>query len=226
MTSEITTSRSTSLTDLDTLADMINTESAAVEAYLHRGFEHAVRAGLLLIEAKKQVPHGQWLSWLEENCTVAERTAQIYMRVAKHRPKLGTESATVADLTLRGAVAAIAGPKDVPEIDAIDSHRIPQDGHCLIGLLPGHRGYVVIHPSQHEGFYWIGICETLEPDDPNSGGLATCMKRPMLPAGFGLFLRYALPAAAIDNIEWGEQPFTHRNNQFLFGVVARTATAT
>ena len=159
--------------DLSTLAEMISTEIAAAGAHLQRGFEHAVRAGALLIEAKKQVPHGQWLPWLEENCGVAERTAQTYMRVATHRPNLGTESATVADLTLRGAVAAIASPKDVPEIDVIDSHRVPQDGHWLIGMIPGNRGFVMIHPSQHEGFYWIGIDECLRPGDEDSDGLLT-----------------------------------------------------
>lgn len=202
--------------DLSALAEMINTEIAAVEAHFQRGFEHAVRAGMLLIEAKKQVSHGQWLPWLAENCAVAERTAQIYMQVATHRPGLGTESATVADLTLRGAVAAISGPKDVPEIDAIDAHRVPQAGHWLISELSGHRGAVAIHPSQHEGFYWIGIVENLQPDDEDSDGLLTTTKKPMRPLGFGHFLRNALPAWVIDNLEWDEQPFTYRNDRFIF----------
>jgi hypothetical protein len=58
-----------------------------------------------LIEAKTLVDHGQWLPWLRENCALAERTAQLYMKIAKS----GLESAMVADLGLQGAAEAIVG---------------------------------------------------------------------------------------------------------------------
>jgi hypothetical protein len=46
--------------------------------------------GAILLQAKSQVAHGGWQSWVEENCKTADgkplgiRTAQIYMQVATH----------------------------------------------------------------------------------------------------------------------------------------------
>jgi len=37
-------------------------------------------AGDLLTQAKAQVPHGQWLPWLHDHCTISERTAQLYTK--------------------------------------------------------------------------------------------------------------------------------------------------
>jgi hypothetical protein len=59
--------RSNSLADL---AARINQEHEAAEAAIKRGAAHAMAAGDLLIEAKAQVPHGQWLPWLAEHCVV------------------------------------------------------------------------------------------------------------------------------------------------------------
>jgi len=39
--------------------------------------------GIMLIEAKAQSTHGQWLPWIKENLTMSEDTAQLYMRFAK-----------------------------------------------------------------------------------------------------------------------------------------------
>ena len=69
----------------------------------------ALEAGALLVKAKEQVPHGQWESWLAENCAVAPRTARSYMRLATAFPALPeAERQRVADLPLREAVKAIA----------------------------------------------------------------------------------------------------------------------
>jgi Protein of unknown function (DUF3102) len=59
----------------------------------------------LLIEAKAKVAHGQWLLWLTENCAMSERTARLYMRVARGSGLIEAENGNVADLSLRGAVA-------------------------------------------------------------------------------------------------------------------------
>ena len=60
----------------------------AVADKLKDSLRHAITAGELLIVAKAQVPHGQWLSWLREHCAVSERTEQFYMRVAKNRAEI------------------------------------------------------------------------------------------------------------------------------------------
>ena len=43
--------------------------------------------------------HGQWLPWLKEHVGFSDRTAQLYMRIAK----LALESETVADLGVKAA---------------------------------------------------------------------------------------------------------------------------
>jgi hypothetical protein len=76
---------------------------------LKRGIEHAITAGNLLIEAKAKLnKHGQWLPWLRANCTMSERTAQLYMRPARFAPELQAKSASLADLTIERAVSLIA----------------------------------------------------------------------------------------------------------------------
>jgi hypothetical protein len=94
-----------------TLADLavqINNEHHQAEAVLNAGLEHALEAGRLLRQAKKQISRGDWLPWLKENFVGSERTAQCYMRVASQFPKLHGKAQRVADLTFRGALAAVA----------------------------------------------------------------------------------------------------------------------
>jgi len=52
------------------------------------GHEHYRRAGEMLIEAKEQVPHGRWTSWLTKNFDLSARTAQDYMRWAREHNQI------------------------------------------------------------------------------------------------------------------------------------------
>jgi hypothetical protein len=79
---------SNSLADL---AARIKVEHTAIADALKDSLRHALVAGELLIEAKAQVPHGQWLPWLKDHCHISERTAQLYMRVAKNRADIETK---------------------------------------------------------------------------------------------------------------------------------------
>ena len=58
----------------------------------------AIRIGELLCSMKSALGHGRWLSWLENNVSFSERTAQNYMGVFQKRDRL--KSANIADLTL------------------------------------------------------------------------------------------------------------------------------
>jgi hypothetical protein len=101
---------SNSLADL---AARIKAEHGACAAALHSSLQHALAAGDLLIEAKAQLRHGEWLPWLNENCAVSERMARLYMRLAANRETIEAKSATgVADLSIRGAIALIATPRN------------------------------------------------------------------------------------------------------------------
>ena len=98
--------RSNSLADL---AARIKVEHEATAAALQSSVMHAMAGGDLLLEAKKQVPHGQWLEWLAKNCPeLSERTVQLYIKLAKNRATIEKEMANpqcVADLTLNEAAA-------------------------------------------------------------------------------------------------------------------------
>jgi hypothetical protein len=99
--------RSNSLADL---AARIKREYEASSAAIKRGLDHAIACGSLLIEAKAQLPHGKWLPWLHAHCGVPERSAQLYMRLARN----ADEIRNVADLTVREAATLIA-KADEPE---------------------------------------------------------------------------------------------------------------
>ena len=119
------------------LARRINAEHEATEAAMQSGLEHAMKAGELLLEAKQAVQHGDWLPWLKANCSVSERTAQLYMKVARERETLGAESASLADLTLEQAAHRLSKPKPPALPDSPPSD--PQDRLCrfLASFPPG-----------------------------------------------------------------------------------------
>jgi hypothetical protein len=96
---------------LTDLAARIKAEHEATAVALRGGIEHAINAGELLIEAKRLLKHGEWLPWLQDHCSIPERTAQVYMRVAKHRATIEeVKSAGPADLTLEAAQKRLAKP--------------------------------------------------------------------------------------------------------------------
>jgi hypothetical protein len=90
---------------LPALAAEIRRAHADVQEAAKTAAQRAIDAGHALIEAKDLLPHGGWLPWLREHCALAERTAQLYMKIARS----GIESATVADLGLQAASQAIVG---------------------------------------------------------------------------------------------------------------------
>jgi hypothetical protein len=86
------------------IADRINAAHVECEKSLRASVEHAIRAGELLLEAKRTVGHGEWIKWLAENVKFSDRLAQAYMRLAR----LPVEKRNaVADLPLREALSAI-----------------------------------------------------------------------------------------------------------------------
>ena len=99
--------------DLATLAERINREHRAAEVALNTGLEHALEAGRLLIEAKAQVAHGEWLPWLERHFEGAPRTARVYVQLARRWPQIKeAKRQRVANLSVRSAVKLLASPTD------------------------------------------------------------------------------------------------------------------
>jgi len=93
------------------IAGAINAAHAGVEAAKREGARYAVECGRLLAQAKETVPHGGWDAWLRLNTTVSPRTAQLYMRIARHVEDDPAKAQRVAGLSVREAAAEATGPK-------------------------------------------------------------------------------------------------------------------
>jgi hypothetical protein len=104
--------------DLDELGAAIRREHDAVLAGVRATVEAAIRCGRLLQEAKAQVPHGGWATWLAQHFPASARTAQNYMRLAQY-----PNAQLPADLTIDGALKQIAPRQEVdqPDLDHLAS---------------------------------------------------------------------------------------------------------
>lgn len=71
---------------------------------MRRRSDHAVRCGKLLAEQKARLPHGGWLPWLDEQFPASRRTAQGYMRLARH----AEDAQALAHFGIEGALRQLA----------------------------------------------------------------------------------------------------------------------
>lgn len=88
--------------DLPFLAREINDAHRQVVFHGKSMLMEAKRAGEALIEAKKQCGHGNFIPWLTKELKLLERTARLYMQVAKkwagnRQPIADLEGVTIAD---------------------------------------------------------------------------------------------------------------------------------
>jgi hypothetical protein len=97
------------------LADEINAAHRACTADLMSGLNHARRCGQLLLKAKASVKHGEWLSWIQDNCQFSERTAQYYLRVVKNWEAIEKTEPAGSVLSFRKA-RQIAKPVSVADV--------------------------------------------------------------------------------------------------------------
>jgi hypothetical protein len=190
---------SNSLTDL---AARIRAEHEAASAAFKDSVSHGIAAGEMLIEAKDQIAYGQWLPWLHEHCTIPERTAQLYMRLARKVPQL--KSATVADLTTRAAARLIAKPRKQ------EAHYLPKPGQARTGLLLHHGPhppeiFQVMESTTYPGYYWIAHAQMF--DGVDAGGVLTALKKPMAAEGIQPCLEtMTRHAHRIAEIKWFDSP--------------------
>lgn len=89
------------MTRSSNIAPAINAEHEKATAAQRAAVTHAIECGRLLNEAKATVPHGKWEAWMQDNCTFAPRTAQLYMRAFKHLSTDPEKAQRVADFSLR-----------------------------------------------------------------------------------------------------------------------------
>jgi hypothetical protein len=101
------------MTTLTKIAADANAAHERCRAAAGEALEHALTAGRLLLQAKANVPHGEWSVWVSKHCMFSERLAQTYMRLSRELPKVNPQR--VADLSVRAAVKLLANPKPVAD---------------------------------------------------------------------------------------------------------------
>jgi hypothetical protein len=88
----------------DMTMDGVAAASQSAGQALGSALAHAIACGELLIEAKRQVKHGEWRPWIEANCKVPARTARHYMALARRRKRLCDQNGNVLPLSVHDAL--------------------------------------------------------------------------------------------------------------------------
>ena len=94
----------------DDLTVRIRDAHLSVVSAINSATDNAVTAGKLLIEAKKQTPHGQWGEFLKR-CDVGERQSQRYMKLAELVEANPTSKSDLTDLSIEQAIKRLSPPK-------------------------------------------------------------------------------------------------------------------
>lgn len=71
--------------------------------------QNIIEIGKRLIEAKNQVPHGQWLDWLDKKVSFSQQTANNFMRTADEFPNYQS----ISNLGQTKIFALLNAPKEV-----------------------------------------------------------------------------------------------------------------
>jgi hypothetical protein len=168
---------------LSELAERINAEHRQAETALRAGLQHAKNAGDLLIEAKKQCKHGEWLPWLKKNVRFSDRTAQAYMRVAERWPDLEAKAQATADLTIEDGLKLLAEPTTRQRAAPQSAENMypspafdPAERYLAYGHTRRFPAVVEVDPDPDHPGYWVLTCYTSEPGE-NAGGIADYIGR-------------------------------------------------
>lgn len=97
--------------------DVIETE---ILWYKQQAGTAILEIGARLIEAKRQLGHGEWIAWLRDKVDFSERSAQNFMRLAKEY----RNPQTVADLGASKALALLALPESERDGFLSESHTV------------------------------------------------------------------------------------------------------
>ena len=84
-----------------------------------RGGEAILTIGRCLTEAKQAIPHGEWLTWLNERVELSERAAQRFMRLSRE----WSNPTALSDLGATKALALLALPADERD-QFIETHNV------------------------------------------------------------------------------------------------------
>jgi hypothetical protein len=105
----------------------------AIDRGKRASLDHYRRAGDMLLEAKAQIPYGQWRSWLKDNFALGRTTADAYMQLARQMLADGRNPGirTMSDVAYphkKGAVRPPEWHEDVHDtLGNVDVERLDQD---------------------------------------------------------------------------------------------------
>jgi len=99
-------------------ADSINEAHRLAKASAETAVEHAIRCGQLLIERKSQIPHGDWQTWVAENCEFSERQSRRYVQAAKRTP--ASDLSSDEKLALSREIWGHTKRREVPDLTPAD----------------------------------------------------------------------------------------------------------
>lgn len=112
-----------------------------------KAVNYAKEAGLLLIQIKKNLPHGQFGVWITRNLSVSARQAQRYIAVAEGKKispvEICNKNDTMSHLTDEDLlIGSITNPKWIPEC-----------GYWYIGEYKNATFHVVPDINYQDGFF-------------------------------------------------------------------------
>lgn len=89
-------------------ARRLETITAEINFYKAQTVQNIIEIGKRLSEAKAQLEHGEWLTWLQDSVELSKRTAQRFMRLADEY----TKTTPVSFLSYSKMLALLAVPQD------------------------------------------------------------------------------------------------------------------
>ncbi len=126
------------------LAVSILAEHSACRSAVESALDHARRAGELLAEAKRRLPHGSFLPWVATRCQgLSVRSAQNYMKIARSWAQIEAKAQHDARLPLRLALALLSEPTS----KTVGESRLRDEALAALPVDSGMsgEGWVVLH---------------------------------------------------------------------------------
>mgnify|MGYP004453506325 FL=1 len=71
-----------------TYIQQINTLHSNIEGKLKSTVQDAIKLGELLTNVKKELPHGAFLNWIQDNCNFRKSSAENYMKLYNYKSKI------------------------------------------------------------------------------------------------------------------------------------------
>ena len=141
-------------------AAAINRHHTDATAHAQSAIDHARAAGDLLLRVKEELPHGEFIPWVEANCRVSARQAQRYMRAS------------------RGLPIAVTAPKNDTVSYLGDLHIDPDEMLIIVRTVEGWREEIFVVPAEeHPGRLYV-MCMA---GPVGEGCHAAATKRPIPP---------------------------------------------